>query len=69
MSQKTNEYYIYELTIARMKSDATLCGLDIYDCTTNDLYFSYASFSICDLYQTFCIFALFRNLLKNKKKT
>ena len=27
---------ISELTLARMKSHATLCGLDIYDCTTND---------------------------------
>ena len=25
-----------ELTLARMKSHATLCGLDIYDCTTNN---------------------------------
>ena len=25
-----------ELTLARIKSHATLCGLDIYDCTTNN---------------------------------
>ena len=30
------EQNMSELTLARMKSHATLCGLDIYDCTTND---------------------------------